>query len=32
MKKPDFTTVLMVLLAIAIVLVLTFDFWLPHHH
>jgi hypothetical protein len=31
MKKPDFTTVLMVLLAIALVLALTFDFWLPHH-
>jgi hypothetical protein len=31
MTKPDFTTVVMVLLAIALVVALTFDSWLPHH-
>ena len=31
MRKPDFTTVLMIMFAIALFALLTFDFWLPHH-
>jgi len=31
MKKPDFATILMVLVAVTLVVALTFDFWLPHH-
>ena len=30
-RKPDFVTVLVVTLALAILAVLTFELWMPHH-
>ena len=30
LRKPDFATVLLVLLALGILAVLTFELWMPH--
>jgi hypothetical protein len=31
LRTPDFTTVLVVVLALTILAVMTFELWMPHH-